>query len=120
MTYVDGFVVPIPNDKVADYKKMARKAGKIWMEYGALSYFECMGDDVPAGKTTDFYRSVKVKEGETPWFSFIVYKTKRDRDAILKKIMADPRLKMYENNMPFDGKRMIFGGFKTIIEMQAD
>ena len=117
MTYVDGFVLPIPNDRIDDYKKMARKAGKIWMEYGAISYFECMGDDVPKGKTTDFYRSVKVKEGETPWFSFIVYKNKRDRDAILKKIMSDPRLKMDMKDMPFDGKRMIYGGFKTVVEM---
>ncbi len=117
MTYVDGFVLPIPDDRVADYKKMAKKAGKIWMEYGALSYFECMGDDVPAGKTTDFARSVKLKEGETAWFSFIVYKNKRDRDAIMKKIMADPRLKMDAENMPFDAKRMIYGGFKAMVEL---
>lgn len=120
MTYVDGFLLPIPDDKVAEYKKVSRKAGKIWMEHGALSYFECMGDDVPKGKTTDFHRSVKIKEGETPWFSFIVYKSRKHRDAVLKKVMSDPRLKLDVQNMPFDAKRMMWGGFKTMIEMNAD
>ena len=117
MTYVDGFVLPVPEDKLADYKKLARKAGKIWMEYGALNYVECVADDVPHGKRTDFYRSVKYKEGETVVFSYIVYKSKASRDAIMKKIMADPRLQMDMKNMPFDTKRMFFGGFKTMVEM---
>jgi uncharacterized protein YbaA (DUF1428 family) len=116
MAYVDGFVLPIPKKNVAAYKKMATLAGKVWMEHGALSYFECMGDDVPPGKVTSFYTAVKCKKDEVPWFSWIVYESKAARNKINKKVMADPRLAgMDPKQMPFDGKRMIFGGFKPMV-----
>ena len=117
MTYVDGFVVPVPKKKIADYKKIARKAGKVWREHGALAYVECVGDDVPYGKRTSFPRSVKVKSGETVIFSWIVYKSRPHRDAVLKKVMSDKRIKMDMSNMPFDARRMIYGGFKTMLDM---
>ena len=117
MTYVDGFVVPVPKDKMPDYKKLATKAGKIWREHGALAYVECVGDDVPVGKLTSFPKAVKLKPSEIAVFSWIVYKSRSHRDAVMKKVMADPRLKPDMTNMPFDGKRMIFGGFKTFVEM---
>ena len=116
--YVDGFVVPVPADKLADYQKMARKAAKVWREHGALEVRECAADDVKPGKRTSFPQSVKLKEGEVVVFSYIVYKSRRDRDRINKLVMADPRLAemMDPKAMPFDGKRMFWGGFKTIIE----
>ena len=117
MPYVDGFVVAVPKKNLAEYKKMARKAGKIWIEHGALSYTECVGDDVPVGKVTSFTKAVKLKPDETVIFSWIEYKTKRDRDAVNKKVMADPRLQMDMSNAPFDAKRMIYGGFKSVIEL---
>ena len=119
MSYVDGFVAPVPKDRLADYKKMARKAGKIWMEYGALAYSECVADDVKPGKVTSFPQAVKLKPGEVVVFSWIVYKNRRDRDRIMQKIMSDPRLAEYADpkKLPFDGKRMFFGGFKPIVEL---
>ncbi len=116
--YVDGFVLPIPKKNIAAYKKMAKMAGKIWMEYGALEYYECQQDDVPPGKVTSFPMSVKLKKNEVVFFSYIVYKSRKDRDRILKKVMNDPRLAQWTPaNMPFDGKRMIFGGFKPVVSM---
>jgi len=117
--YVDGFVVPVPKDKLDAYKRLAKRAGKIWMEFGAVQYTECVADDVKPGKTTSFPQAVKLKEGEVVVFSWIVYKNKRDRDRINKKVMSDPRLAdmMDPKNMPFDGKRMFWGGFKSIVEM---
>ena len=117
MPYVDGFVVAVPEKNLAEYKKMARKAGKVWMEHGALSYTECVGDDVPVGKVTSFTKAVNLKRGETVVFSWITYKTKRDRDAVNKKVMADPRVQMDMKNTPFDASRMIYGGFKPVIEL---
>ena len=117
MPYVDGFVVAVPTEKLTEYKKLARKSGKIWMEHGALSYVECVGDDVPVGKLTSFTKAVKLKEGETVIFSWITYKSKRDRDAVNKKVLADPRLETDMSNTPFDSKRMIYGGFKPVIEL---
>jgi uncharacterized protein YbaA (DUF1428 family) len=117
MSYVDGFILAVPEDKIADYKKIARKAGKIWREHGALAYVECVGDDVPVGKLTSFTRAVKLKPGEVVVFSWIVYNSRAHRDAVNKKVFADPRLNMDMKSMPFDPKRMIFGGFKTMIEM---
>ena len=117
MTYVDGFIVAVPEDKIPDYKKLARKMGKIWREHGALAYVECVGDDVPVGKLTSFTRAVKLKPGEVVVFSWIVYNSRAHRDAVNKKVMADPRVKMDMKNMPFDGKRMIFGGFKKMVEL---
>jgi len=115
MSYVDGFVVPVPKANLAAYKKLARKAGKIWMEHGALSYHECVADDVKPGKLTSFPQAVKLKDDETVLFSWIVYKSRRDRDRINKLVMSDPRLKMEPGAMPFDGKRMFWGGFKEIV-----
>ena len=119
MSYVDGFVVPVPEKNLAAYRRMARKAGKIWREHGALEYVECIGDDVQPGKTTSFPQAVKLKPGEVVAFSWIVYKSRRDRDRINKAVMADPRLAhmMDPKAMPFDGKRMFWGGFKPIVEM---
>ena len=119
MSYVDGFLVPVPKKKVADYRRMAAKAGKIWREHGALEFRECIADDVTWGKRTSFPRSVKQKTGETVFFSYIVYKSRADRDRINAKVMKDKRLaKMMDPKaMPFDAKRMIFGGFKTVIDL---
>ncbi|HMB57549.1 MAG TPA: DUF1428 domain-containing protein [Arenimonas sp.] len=117
MSYVDGFVVPVPTRKLAEYRKMARKAGKVWREYGALDYKECVADDVKPGKFTSFPQSVKLKKGETVVFSWIVYKSRAQRDRINAKVMADPRLAamMDPKAMPFDGKRMFWGGFKVFV-----
>ena len=119
MRYVDGFVVPVPKKNLKAYRNMSRKAGKLWKEYGALEYIECIADDVKPGKLTSFPQSVKLKADELVVFSWIVYKSRADRNRINKKVMADPRLAgmMDPKNVPFDSKRMIFGGFKSIIEM---
>lgn len=119
MSYVDGFVVPVPIKNLAAYRRMSTKAGKIWREYGALAYLEAAADDVKPGKHTSFPQSVKLKPDETVVFSYIVYKSKRDRDRINKAVMADPRLAsmMTPEAMPFDGKRMFMGGFKAIVEL---
>jgi uncharacterized protein YbaA (DUF1428 family) len=119
MSYVDGFLVPVPKKKVADYRRMAAKAGKIWREHGALEFRECIADDVTWGKRTSFPRSVKQKNGETVFFSYIVYKSRADRDRINAKVMKDKRLaKMMDPKaMPFDAKRMIWGGFKTVVDL---
>jgi uncharacterized protein YbaA (DUF1428 family) len=119
MSYVDGFVVAVPEKNMDAYRKMSRKAGKLWREYGALAYVECVADDVKPGKTTSFPQAVKLKEGEVVVFSYIVYKSRRDRDRINKLVMADPRLAATcdPTKMPFDGKRMIYGGFKSIVEL---
>lgn len=117
MKYVDGFVVPVPKKSVQAYRSMAKKAGKIWMEYGALEYIECIADDVKPGKRTSFPQSVKLKPDEIVVFSWIVYKSRTQRDRINKKVMADPRIAaMDPKTMPFDAKRMFFGGFKTLVE----
>jgi len=117
MAYVDGFVVPVPKRKVEAYKKMARTAGKVWLEHGAVAYRETMADDVKPGKWTSFPQSVKLKKDEVVFFSWIVYKSRKQRDSVMKKVMADKRLaKMMDpKTMPFDGKRMIFGGFKVVV-----
>ena len=117
MAYVDGFVVPVPKKKVEAYKKMARIAGKVWMGHGALAYQECMADDVKPGKWTSFPQAVKLKKDEVVFFSWIVYKSRASRDGIMKKVMKDKRLAamMDPKKMPFDGKRMIFGGFKVAV-----
>jgi uncharacterized protein YbaA (DUF1428 family) len=97
---------------------MARLAGKIWREYGALQYFECVADDVKPGKLTSFPQAVKLKKGETVFFSFIIYKSRKQRDTVNGKVMKDPRLAKYMDpkTMPFDGKRMFWGGFKGFVE----
>ena len=114
--YVDGFVLPIPKKNIAAYKKMAKLAGKIWIEYGALEYIECQADDVKPGKLTSFPQSVKLKKDEVVFFSWIVYKSRSDRNRILKKVMKDPRITCQDPAMmPFDAKRMIYGGFKPLV-----
>jgi uncharacterized protein YbaA (DUF1428 family) len=117
--YVDGFVIPVPKKNLAAYFAMARKAGKIWREHGALDYRECAADDVKVGKWTSFPQSVKLKAGETVIFSYIVFKSRTHRDAVNVKVMADPRLArmMDPKGMPFDGKRMIYGGFRTMVAL---
>jgi uncharacterized protein YbaA (DUF1428 family) len=119
MSYVDGFIVPVPKRSIAAYRAMARKAGKVWMEHGALEFRESVADDVAWGKRTSFPRSVKQKSNETVMFSWIVYKSRKQRDAVLKKVMADKRLAkmMTGKSMPFDAKRMIYGGFKIIVDL---
>ncbi len=119
MNYVDGFVVPVPKKNLAAYRRMARKAGKVWIEHGALQYVECLADDVQPGKLTSFPQSVKLKPGEVVVFSWIVYTSRAQRDRINKQVMADLRLAemMDPNALPFDGKRMFWGGFKAIIDL---
>lgn len=120
--YVDGFVVPVPKTKLDAYRRMARKAGKIWREHGALEYRECVADDVPMGKVTSFPRSVQRKRNETVVFSWIVYKSRAQRDRVNAKVMSDPRLAemmetMGTKDAPFDPNRMFFGGFKVIVDL---
>ena len=119
MRYVDGFVVPVPKRNLTAYRRMARKAGKVWRDLGALEYVECVADDVKPGKHTSFPQSVKLKPGETVIFAWIVYKSRRQRDRINAKVMKDPRLAhmMDPKAMPFDGRRMFWGGFKTIVKL---
>jgi uncharacterized protein YbaA (DUF1428 family) len=117
MSYVDGFVLAVPKANLEDYKEMARKAGDVWKEYGALAYVECVGDDVPYGELTSFPRAVQAKEDEIVVFSWIVYKSLEDRDAVMAKVMADPRTTPNFETMPFDARRMIFGGFETFMEL---
>ena len=115
--YVDGFVVPVPKKNLDAYRRMARKAGKIWCEYGALEYFECIADDVKPGKLTSFPQSVMLKPNETVMFSWIVYKSRKQRDAVNKKIMTDPRIETIcgATSGIFDYKRMAYGGFKSLV-----
>lgn len=115
--YVDGFVLPVPKDQLAAYRRLARKAGRIWREHGALSYVECVEDDVQPGKVTSFPQSVKLKSGEVVVFAWATYRSRRDRDRIVAKVMDDPRLKMDMDKMPFDAKRMFWGGFKPMLEL---
>jgi uncharacterized protein YbaA (DUF1428 family) len=117
--YVDGFVVPVPKKSVAAYRSLARKAGRVWREHGALAFHECVADDVKKGKWTSFPRSVKLKPNETVMFSWITYRSRKQRDRVLAKVMKDPRLAKMMNpkDMPFDGKRMIYGGFKPIVSL---
>jgi uncharacterized protein YbaA (DUF1428 family) len=117
--YVDGFVLPVPRKNLEAYRKMSRKAGRIWREHGALEYVECVGDDVKPGKSTSFPQAVKLKAGEVVVFAWIVYKSRAHRDRVNKKVMKDPRLAdtMDPKAMPFDGKRMFWGGFKPIVQV---
>jgi len=110
--YVDGFVVPVPKKNIPAYKKMAKLMGRVWRDYGALDYVECMADDVTKGKITSFPQSVKLKKSETVFLSWITYKSRGDRDRVMKKVMSDPRLQefMDPKKMPFDGMRMFGAG----------
>jgi uncharacterized protein YbaA (DUF1428 family) len=117
MPYVDGFILPVPKNKVEAYRRLARKAGKVWREHGAIEFKECVADDVKMGKLTSFPRSVKRKPNETVFFSYIVYKSRAHRDKVNAKVMKDKRIAgMDMKDMPFDPKRMIYGGFKVLVD----
>jgi len=116
MAYIDGFVVPVPKSKLETYKQFAIEASSVWREYGALEYREWVADDVKPGKLTSFPQSVDLKEDEVVVFSWIVYKSRAHRDEVNKKVMDDPRMKKDPSSWPFDGKRMIYGGFAPLIE----
>jgi uncharacterized protein YbaA (DUF1428 family) len=116
MAYVDGFVLPVPKRKLKEYWKMARLGARVWRDHGALEYVECVADDVAQGKVTSFPRSVKLKRNEVVVFSYIVYRSRAHRDRVLKKVMADKRIAGLDpKKMPFDGKRMFWGGFKAVV-----
>jgi len=119
MRYVDGYVVPVPKRKVEAYRRMAQKAGKVWREHGALEVVESVADDVKPGKWTSFPRAVKLKPGETVVFSYIVYKSRAHRDRVNAKVMKDPRITGMGSmkDMPFDAKRMFWGGFKVLVDL---
>jgi len=117
MAYVDGFVLAVPKQNLDAYKAIAETAGKVWKEHGALAYVECVADDVPYGELTSFPRAVQAKEDEIVVFSWIVYESREQRDAVNAKVMADPRLKEGMANMPFDTKRMIYGGFRSFMQL---
>lgn len=118
MNYVDGFVLPVPTQNLAAYRRMAAKAGKVWREHGALDYVEAVADDVKPGKHTSFPQSVKLKADETVVFAWIVYKSRAHRDKVNAKVMQDPRMlaMMDPKSHPFDGKRMFWGGFKVMVQ----
>lgn len=118
MSYVDGFVVPVPKKNLAAYKRMAKLGAKVWLDHGALDYKECMGDDLAVKFGVPFTRIMKSKPGETVFFSWIVFKSRAHRDRVNDKVMKDPRLTamMDGKSMPFDCKRMVYGGFKALVE----
>jgi uncharacterized protein YbaA (DUF1428 family) len=118
MPYVDGYVLPVPKKKIETYRRIAAKAGKIWREHGALDYKECVGDDLNPKWGARFPRTMKLKPGETVVFSYIVFKSRGHRDRVNSKVMKDPRLTegMNEKDMPFDMKRMVYGGFKVLVD----
>ncbi|MET0286802.1 MAG: DUF1428 domain-containing protein [Polyangiales bacterium] len=117
MSYVDGFVLAVPKDNIEAYRKFSNAAADVWLQYGALTYKEFVADDVPPGKTTSFPLSVKAESNETVVFAYITYKSREHRDEVNTKVMADPRMKdMDPKTAPFDAHRMIFGGFKNIVD----
>ena len=117
MPYVDGFILAVPTANLERYKAMARFAGDVWKEHGALTYVECIGDDVPYGELTSFPRAVQAREDETVIFAWITYESRAQRDEINKKVIADPRFSGDEWKEVFDGKRMIYGGFEAIVDV---
>lgn len=118
MKYVDGYVLPVPKKNLAAYRRMAQKAGKIWMEHGALQFCECVGDDLKTKMAVSFSTTIKLKKGETVVFSWIMFKSRAQRDSVNAKVMKDPRLaKMMDmKSLPFDSKRMVYGGFKVMVD----
>ena len=113
MSYVDGFVLAVPRSNLDAYRALARRGGEVWKEHGALAYVECVADDVPYGELTSFPRAVQAKDDEIVVFSWTVYRSRAERDTANAKVMADPRLKVLESELPFDAKRLIFGGFEA-------
>jgi uncharacterized protein YbaA (DUF1428 family) len=116
MSYVDGFLLAVPKARLDEYKEMARLGCTVWMDHGALSYAECLADDVPYGELTSFPRAVHATDDETVVFAWITYRDRAHRDEVNSKVMADPRMKFDMATAPFDGKRMIFGGFEAFVE----
>lgn len=116
MPYVDGFILAVPKDKMDAYRAMAKLGSEVWMEYGALSYVECFADDAPHGELTSFPRAVQATDDEIVVFSWITYESREKRDEINAKVMKDPRMDQDPASMPFDGKRLIYGGFQSFIE----
>jgi uncharacterized protein YbaA (DUF1428 family) len=118
MAYVDGFLLPVPKKNLKAYQKMSRKAGKVWRDHGAVEYRECVGDDLKIKGTAPFAKAARAKAGETVVFAYIVYKSRAHRDRVNKKVMSDPRLaaQMTAKSMPFDVKRMMYGGFKVFVD----
>lgn len=115
--YVDGFVLPVPKANLEAYRRLAEDAGKVWREYGALAYVECVADDVKPGELTSFPQSVKLEPDETLVFAWIVYESREHRDRVNEQVMKDPRMTgMDPQSLPFDGKRMIWGGFRVLVE----
>ena len=119
--YVDGFVIPIPKRNLQLYRRIARRAGLVWMEHGALEYRECVGDDLTVKGMVSFTRTARGKAGETVLFSWIVYKSRAHRDRVNAKVMKDARIAsmMDSKKMPFDGKRMVYGGFRVVVDLSA-
>ena len=117
MPYVDGFVLAVPRERLDEYRKMAALGGEVWMEHGALSYVECFADDVPYGELTSFPRAVQATDDEVVIFSWITFESREKRDEINARVMKDPRLEQDPASMPFDGKRMIYGGFKSFMAL---
>jgi uncharacterized protein YbaA (DUF1428 family) len=116
VAYVDGFVLPIPKRNLAAYRRIAKQAGVVWREHGALEYFECVGDDLDVKMGMSFPKAIRLKRGETVVFSWITYRSRAHRDRVNARVMKDPRLAGTGKEMPFDVKRMIYGGFKVIVE----
>jgi uncharacterized protein YbaA (DUF1428 family) len=117
MRYVDGYVLPVPKKNLPAYRRLARMAGKLWRELGALEYRECVGDDLAVKMAVPFPRRIKLERGETVVFSWIVFKSRAHRDRVNAKVMKDPRLcQLMPKQMPFDCKRMVYGGFKVLVE----
>ena len=121
MKYVDGYVLPVPKKNLAVYRRMAQKAGKVWLEYGALEFRECVGDDLKTKMAASFPQTIRLKKGEAVVFSWIAFKSRAHRDIVNAKVMKDPRLaKMMDlKAMPFDSRRMVYGGFKTIVDLDS-
>ena len=117
MAYVDGFIVPVPKSQLDAYRTLAEKAGAIWREHGALEFRECMAEDVKPGQLTSFPQAVQLKDDEVVFFSWIVYNSREERDAVNDKVMKDPRMGDMMETMPFDGKRMIMGGFTPFVSL---
>jgi len=118
MAYVDSFVLAVPQENLEAYRKMARKAGKVWMKHGALQYIECVADDVQPGKSTSFPQAVKLKEGEVVVISYAIYQSRKHRDSVMAKVMKDPLMTDVDpKSLPFDAKRMFWGGFKPIVSL---
>jgi len=117
MRYVDGYVLPVPKKKLQAYRRMAQQAGKVWRKHGALDYKECAGDDLKTKWGTPFTKTIKVKPGETVVFSYVVFKSRAHRDRVNAKVMKDPLIQnMGPKDMPFDVKRMVYGGFKVLVD----